>query len=115
MTGGRLDHTIANIQTLVYANRHGAKAEIVDKNCQILTVGSGQTVTVPYQRNYTLSVFSHSDLSTGVNIRGAKYELENATLESDFPLGVSNGFLENTSAEISVSTGMLVVISNKEN
>ena len=35
MLGGRLDHTLANIQTLVYAVEHGAAAQIIDSSCYI--------------------------------------------------------------------------------
>lgn len=35
MLGGRLDHTLANIQTIVYAVQHGASASIVEKDCRI--------------------------------------------------------------------------------
>ena len=42
MLGGRLDHTLANIQTIVYAEQHGASAGMVEEECRITPLGGGQ-------------------------------------------------------------------------
>lgn len=115
MTGGRLDHTIANIQTVVYAVKQGVGAEILDKNCIITAITGGQSITVPFRSRFSVSVFAHSDIATGVCIKNAKYELDNQTIDNIFPLGVSNSFLENQDISISVESGILVIISNKDN
>lgn len=94
MAGGRLDHTFANIQTIVYAVKHGASAVILDKDLLITAISSGQNITLPYHSRNMVSVFSHSDVCKGVCIRHAKYQLENHTIYNDFPLGVSNRFLK---------------------
>ena len=43
-----------------------------------------------------------------VTIRGAQYELANAALTSDFPLGVSNHFV-GKEIEVSVGSGTLLL------
>ena len=111
MLGGRLDHTLANIQTLVYAVEHGAAAQIIDSSCCITVIKGGQTAQIPYQQGFHFSVFCHSDCASGVCIRHAKYELEDAQLTNDFPIGVSNSFLEGQPAQISVKQGILVILS----
>ena len=58
-------------------------------------------------------MFSLSDASTGVCLRGVKYELENAALDNRFPLGVSNEF-DAPEAEITVEQGVLIVMQNKK-
>ena len=113
MLGGRLDHTFANIQTLAYAAHHGAKAVIADKSCRITAVGNGQSVTVPYERGYHFSVFCHSDKAHGVTIRSAKYEVEDAEMTNDFPIGVSNDFVPGEDAVISVREGLLIIVKNQ--
>ena len=50
----------------------------------------------------------------GVTLRGLYYPLENATLTSGFPLGVSNHFT-GAEAEISVKDGSLLVIWERKN
>lgn len=88
MLGGRLDHTLANIQTLVYAVEHGAAAQIIDSSCYITVIKGGQTAQIPYQQGFHFSVFCHSDCASGVCIRHAKYELEDATSSPTvFPSG----------------------------
>ena len=52
--------------------------------------------------------------ATGVTIRGAQYELENATLSSGFPLGVSNRFIQKKTT-VSVENGTLLLIWRRTN
>jgi thiamine pyrophosphokinase len=47
-----------------------------------------------------------------VCIRGAKYELHDAELTSDFPLGVSNEWAA-PEAEISLREGTLLIVSSR--
>lgn len=115
MTGGRLDHTLANIQTIVYAIKQGAIATIVDRNCIVTAITDGQSVVIPFKHKFTVSVFSHSDVCTGVSIKNARYTLDDQTIVNSMPLGVSNSFITNLDVEVSVKKGILVVISNREN
>lgn len=113
MLGGRLDHTLANIQTLVYAVQHGESAQIIDKGCRITVIKDNQSVTIPYERGFHFSVFCHSDNAQGVSIRHAKYELEDADITNGFPIGVSNAFLPGEDAQVSVRKGILVIVANQ--
>ena len=115
MTGGRMDHTLANIQTVVYAARAGARAVIMDRDLVVCAICGPDSITVAPKQRCTLSVFSHSDESHGVCIRGAKYPLEDATLTNTFPLGVSNAFLPGQTAQVSVEEGTLVILVNRDN
>lgn len=112
MLGGRLDHTLANIQTIVYAVQHGASASIVEKDCRITALRGGQSTAIPYARGFHFSVFCHSDSAEGVSIRHAKYELENDQITNGFPIGVSNSFLPGEDAVVSVESGILVIVAN---
>lgn len=113
MLGGRLDHTLANIQTVVYAVQHGASAWIMDKSCRITALHDGQSLGVGYERGFHFSVFCHTDKAEGVFIQNAKYELEDAQITNGFPIGVSNSFLPGEDAVISVKTGTLVIVANQ--
>ena len=106
------DHTLANIQTIVYAVQHGASASIVEKDCRITALRGGQSAAIPYARGFHFSVFCHSDSAEGVSIRHAKYELDNAQITNGFPIGVSNSFLPGEDAVISVESGILVIVAN---
>ena len=61
-----------------------------------------------------ISVFSATEKSEKVTLKGLFYELENATLYNAIPLGVSNEFV-GKSSEISVANGTLYIYTSKEN
>ena len=105
--GGRLDHTLANLQTLGYAARRGARIEMTDGLSWAAAIDGG-SLRVP-RRPGKLSVFALDSECAGVTIRGAKYEVENAALTSAFPLGMGNDFAGDC-AEISGERGLLLVM-----
>lgn len=108
-TGGRLDHTIANIQSLVYACRNGTKARMMDKN-NIITV-TDRDCTVDKKKKY-LSVFSIGGKAV-VSIEGCKYSQSNIELTDSFPIGVSNEISSDT-ALISVSKGTIILVQSDD-
>ena len=112
LDGPRLDHTIANIQTLLFLENHGARGTLVGLRYLITTVKDG-TLQLPKAQSGVVSVFCLGEAAEGVSIRGLQYELEEGTLESGFPLGVSNHFV-GKDASISVKHGTLVVMYDVE-
>ena len=56
-----------------------------------------------------ISVFSHSEKSSGVYISGLKYELDNAEISNTVALGVSNEFT-GKNAKIRVENGTLIIV-----
>lgn len=113
MLGGRIDHTFANIQTLVFAAKHGVRTSIEDRSCYIAAVSGGQELTIPYEKGYHFSVFCHSDNASGVSIHHAKYEVTDADLTNSFPIGVSNDFIKGEDASVSVKEGILIIVKNQ--
>ena len=110
LDGSRLDHTVANFQTLSYLRTHGARGFLVGKE-YLVTVLQNEAVRFPAVKEGILSVFCMGPDATGVTIRGLQYGLEKGTLSAAFPLGVSNHFV-GTPAEISVEKGQLLVMWN---
>ncbi len=109
--GGRIDHTLANIQLVAGLSQKGIKA-FVHGDMIITAVSNGALKFGQNNKGY-ISVFSHSDISVGVSIKGLKYSLENAELQNVFPLGVSNEFVGSDS-EINVENGTLIIIYSNE-
>lgn len=105
-TGGRFDHTLANIQCLLYLKNHGATGYLVDGTGMILVL---QNESVQFQKSMEgyLSLFSLGKQANGVTIQGMKYPLDHYTMTNDFPIGISNEFI-GESAMISVEDGELV-------
>jgi len=91
-TGGRLDHTLANLQTLLFLTRRGAEAWLYDRDARFTVLENGTRV-LPAADRGILSVFAVDGPAEKVTIRGGKYPLEDGTLTGDFPLGVSNHFV----------------------
>lgn len=108
-TGGeRLDHTLANLQTLLYIRRHGARGWLYDRDF-IWTAVENESLTVQKTVEWGLfSAFCLGDRAEGIDEAGFQYPLENAVLTPDFSLGVSNHILE-PEAVITVRRGALLV------
>ena len=113
--GGRLDHTIANLQSLTFLAENQAVGTLYSDQYQITVIKDG---TLSFAKDSPenvpgnlCSVFSLSDISVGVSIQGLKYELDRVTLTNGFPLGVSNEFLGKKSF-IHVEKGTLAVYWN---
>lgn len=105
--GGRLDHTLANLQTLSFLAANECRAELCDGKIHAAAVRSG-SIRMPRSKG-KLSVFAMDGVCEGVWIRGAKYELENGVVRPDFPIGMGNDFMEDE-AEIGVQRGTLLVM-----
>lgn len=111
LDGPRLDHTIANLQTLQFLADQGAQGIFVGKS-SLATVISGGCVRFPARSEGLISVFCMGSDANGVTIQGLQYELSGGTLSAGFPLGVSNHFI-GRSSEISVDNGSLLIIYDR--
>lgn len=109
-TGGRLDHTLANIQLIASLSQKGIKASIRNGKTVITAITDGRIGFDSTFEGY-ISVFSHSDICENVCISGLKYNLENAVLKNNFSLGVSNEFI-GADSYIAVEKGTLIITIN---
>lgn len=122
--GGRLDHTLANLQLLASFSERGLRVTAVDlleaddtlaATREARALGTALTfLTGPAKLELephpgeTISVFSLSDESHDVTETGLVYPLDHVTLTNRTSWGLSNEFTE-TPATISVASGILVV------
>lgn len=111
--GGRFDHTMANVQTLANACAHGAKIRMLSLGNEITCVKDG-TLTVPCHPGAKLGIFALTDDASGVDLEDVYYPLKDAHLTNLFPIGVSNEFLPNKDAKITVRNGILLVVIAQE-
>ncbi len=109
--GGRLDQTLASVQSAAYVAEHGGCAVLTADGCS-LTVLNGNGCSFPAGAAGTLSVFALTECR-GVTLSGLSYPLLDAALTPAFPLGVSNRFT-GASAEIRVKEGLLAVYFDGE-
>ena len=108
-SGGRVDHLLANWQSMCRYSRLGACVRMVAQDYDAWALTNG-TLPLPSAPAGTIvSLFCHGEKAEGVSIEGLMYPLCNAVLTCDFPLGVSN---EHTGdpASVSVQNGTLLVM-----
>ena len=91
LDGPRLDHTVANFQTLQFLADHGSKGYLIGKEW-IVTVIKEETISFPAEAEGTISLFCLGADAGGITLENLYYPLENGTLTAGFPLGVSNHF-----------------------
>ncbi len=104
--GGRLDHTLANIQTLMYIANRGGQGWI-SGDCCLTAIHNGEA-DFKESAEGVVSVFCMSEPAKGVSIEGLLYEISDYTMLSDIALGVSNEFT-GKKAKVSVKEGTLVL------
>lgn len=105
--GGRLDHTIANIQCLQFLKERGATGRLYGKN-ETVELIQNETIRFCADQKGMISVFAFGGEARGVTEKGLKYELEQVTLVPGFPIGVSNEFI-GCESEITVEEGRLLI------
>ncbi len=113
--GGRLDHTVANLQLLsCYADKFSSLTMRDGKNyCLVLNADGSESaakeITIASQKGRYISLFSLSETVENLTARGVKYPLQNHTLTRTFPLGVSNEFKQKE-AFVSFTKGSLLIV-----
>ncbi|HIT33961.1 MAG TPA: thiamine diphosphokinase [Candidatus Faecousia intestinigallinarum] len=113
LDGPRLDHTVANLQSLQFLSDHGAVGCLVGLT-QMATVVENSAISFPQEAKGILSLFCLGREARGVTLRGLQYPLTDAVLTCGFPLGVSNHFI-GAEAHIIVKDGSLTAIYDREN
>ena len=87
--GGRLEHTLANLQALAWLTTQGARGVLAGEGT-VATALRNETMTFPAGLTGFWSAFCLSGQAEGVTLRNLKFELTGHTLSADFPLGVSD-------------------------
>lgn len=107
-TGGRLDHTLANIQCLLFLKNNDATGYLIDGNGMILVI-KDEKVSFRENMEGFMSLFTLGREAKGVTIENMKYELSDYTMTNDYPIGISNEFV-GRAASVTVKEGELVCI-----
>ena len=113
LDGPRLDHTIANFQTLQFLTDRGAVGYLAGTDYLVTVVQNG-SIRFPAGCKGTISVFCMGKDAEDVTLEGLYYPLQHGTLTAGFPLGVSNHFT-GEAAGITVKNGSLLVLWDRGN
>jgi len=109
--GARMDHAMGNFQAAVHAARQGAEVSIVDDE-NLISFIDGGCITLQPRPGWSLTLLAWSDRCEGVTVTGARYNLQDAALTNDFPLGVSNEWTSGP-VTVSVAKGILMVMMSR--
>ena len=110
--GGRLDHTFANVQTLLYLHAQGAEGILLGERDEAMLHPPGRRI-YPARRGSYFSVFALTEVCKGVCLEGTEYPLQDGELTSAFPLGVSN-HITGESGAVTLSEGMLLLVFSRD-
>ncbi len=110
--GGRFGHSMANVQTLLFAAKRGADIALDDGDTRMTVLLGGSEVRLP-RRHGILSVFSLGENCSGLTMRALKYPLEDGVIDNSFPIGCSNRFTGDE-AYISLREGELLLVEEEE-
>ncbi len=108
--GSRPDQNIAMLQSLKWVAENSS-AQSIKAVCNGFEVSVIRNSSVELQLNRSryLSVFCLGEQAKGVTITGADYFLDNATVTSSFPIGVSNE--GDGKVKVSVGDGILFILT----
>lgn len=110
-TGGRLDHTFANLELCASLKQRGIALTLIDDHHTVFAVRN-ERITLKAQNKY-ISIFPFGGPCT-LTLVDFDYPLDHRTLQAFCGLGVSNEMHKET-AEIIAEAGMaLVIIADKD-
>ncbi len=111
-TGGRFEHTFANISLMANASKSNVSFEIIDEK-HIFRSITNSSIKIHRKENQQISVFAYGERAFGVTEKGLHYSLWDYTLDPfDGALGTSNDIIE-AFGEISVRSGTLIIVETK--
>ena len=108
VTGGRQDHNLGNIYSLLYLAKSGRKGLIIDDYSEMSVITAGETVKVKAGWRF-FSLLNISGPARGITITGAKYNLDDAEILPEFQYGISNE-VSGDEAIVSLREGNLLLV-----
>lgn len=112
-TGGRLDHTLANLSLLLFLRSKGASGTVSDQYNDISLLNEGENV-LRNLKGRTISVMPFACESVCLSYSGMLYPLEHSTITSVYPYSISNVALSDAVTVTVHSGNALLVLPTKE-
>ena len=108
--GGRADHFLGNIQTLVMAAKADAKAFLVSSTTKAFVID--KYAEIPRENFDYISLVPLEAEVSGITTTGLKYPLRSDTLRIGTTVGISNEFVDSV-ATVVVDEGLLLAICTR--
>lgn len=111
-TGGRLDHTLANLSVLLYLQKNGAEGVIIDRYNEVRLLKQGNN-TFCGVMGKTISVIPFGCFQAVLSYKGMHYPMQEQTVRLDYPFTISN-IAEKDNVEILLHSGtaLLIIVNN---
>lgn len=106
-TGGRTDHSFANLCSLYYLAEKGCRGVLEDKDYSCIVMKGGK-LEITNEKGKGFSIFPFGCADCRVSLKGFMYELENGVLSAGFPVGVSNTIVSDK-AVVAVHRGTALI------
>lgn len=107
-TGGRIAHTLGNLQVLAFIAEKGLAGYIIDRDT-VITAACGSALVFDKNASGYISLMPFGCDKANVTLSGFKYEVECCALPYDRPLGISNEFTGKAS-RLTVHSGTVVAV-----
>ena len=108
--GGRIDHTIANINLLYYIRKKGIIPKIISEKEEIY-IAIDEDITIDGEIGDTISILPIKNDAKCVTLKNLEYPLEESDMEFSRPLGISN-VMTDINCNIKVKEGSIIIIKN---
>ncbi|WP_369902984.1 thiamine diphosphokinase [Bacillus manliponensis] len=112
-TGGRLDHSLANIQMLLKGLHVNIKMSVVDNKNEISVQKPGTYYVAKSTQFPYVSFVPMSEQVDGITLRGFKYPLTNQTIQWGSTLCISNELIVEKGT-FSFTTGILMMVRSTD-
>lgn len=114
--GGRMDHSLANINLLYKYHKEDIYIRLVDKFNRLYLIAKSSTVYKKDMWGKYLSVFPMGGAVNNFSISGVKYPLKNVVLDKyeNPSLTISNEILDKE-CNIEFDNGVILVVESKDN
>lgn len=108
--GGRIDHTITNINLLYYLKEMDIIPRIISEKEEIY-IAVNEEITISGNVGDIVSVIAINGDADGVTLKNLEYPLDNYYMKYGVPIGMSNVMLSNE-CKVKVKKGNLIIIKN---
>ncbi len=114
-TGGRLDHLMANLLLCESVQERGGRLTILDKQNTVFLHEGGRMQFARADARKYISIIPLDRKLEGVTLRGMKYPLEDAVLQRDRIISVSNEAIDPVfSIEIGKGRALIIFAEDRE-
>ena len=110
--GDRFDHSLVNAYALMLINDLGANGKIVDDYSEMTLVYNRMSTEIEPNWRY-FSLIAICGIASGVTIKNAKYNLDNATINPKYQYAISNEVEGDEPTKVSVEDGVLLLIKDR--